>query len=300
MKRLRSAELPRLPKRALDAHKGSAGRVLVVGGSWGMAGAAWLAAAGAVKSGAGYVRVACPESIYPMLAVLAPWAVFVPLRCGDDGGVLPGEYARALDAAESSGAAVFGPGMGESAGAGELFAGVLGGISIPSVIDASALFHLSGRGELLGSLPAGAVLTPHPGEMARLLGVSTKEVQSDREAAVAGLAERTGATAVLKGARTLVSDGERFYENTSGNAGMATAGSGDVLSGVVASFIAQGLGSFEAACLGVYLHGKAGDIAAAAKGRGLAADDIAEGLAGAVRAWEGGAFERGGGRGQTG
>lgn len=294
LKHLTSLDLPRLPKRAIDAHKGSAGSVLVVAGSWGMAGAAYLSAAGALRSGAGYVRVACPESVYPILAGLAPCAVFVPLATSNDRLVLPGESAKVLRAAGFSRAAVIGPGLGETAAAAELVSATLAGISIPCVIDASALGFLAVRRDLMKGLPGGSVLTPHPGEMARLLGTSIAEVVSDRVAAVSLLSQTSGAVSVLKGARTLVADTNRVYENTSGNAGMASAGSGDVLSGVIASFMAQGLGAFEAACLGVYLHGKAGDLAMGAGGRAVGAEDIAGRLPLAIAAWEGGSFEAGG------
>ena len=293
MKHLGSLDLVPLPRRPLDAHKGSAGKVLVVAGSWGMAGAAYLAAAGALSSGAGYVRVACPESIYSILATLVPTAVFVPLACGQDRQVEPGEYARVIEAAGLSDAAVIGCGLGETSAAQEFFAGVIAEIAIPCVIDASALTLLSRRRDLIGRLPGGSVLTPHPAEMSRLLDIPAGRVLADRAEAVRRLAELSGSAAVLKGARTLVCDGERIYENTSGNAGMASAGTGDVLSGVVASLAAQGASAFDAACLGIYIHGKAGDLAAARKGRALTAEDLAGCLPAALLAHEGGRFERG-------
>jgi len=291
MKRLTSLDLPRMPPRPLDAHKGSAGNVLVVAGSYGMAGAAYLAAAGALASGAGYVRMACPESVYPILAVLCPTVVFSPLACRADGQVEPGEYERVLEASGSSDAAVLGCGLGTTEAAADFFSGVITNIDLPCVIDASALTLLSGRRDLMGRLGGRHVLTPHPGEMARLLDLEVGGVLADRAGAVRRLWEAAGSVAVLKGARTLVCDGTRIYENTSGNAGLASAGSGDVLSGAIASLVAQGLGAFDAACLGVYVHGKAGDAAAGVSGRALAPTDIVARLPAALLRLEGGRFE---------
>ncbi len=293
MKWLTSLDLPALPPRPIDAHKGSAGGVLVVAGSYGMAGAAHLAACGARAAGAGYLRVACPQSIYEILAVLSPDAVFVPLRCSDDGRVIPGEYTKVLEAAELSDAAVVGCGLGETAEAGAFFAAVMSELDLPAVIDASGLGLLSAKRDLLTRLPGGSILTPHPGEMARLLGRDTRDVLADRPAAVRDLAALTGRTALLKGARTLVCDGEHMYENSTGNAGMATAGSGDVLSGLVAALVAGGLGAFDAGALGAYIHGGAGDVAASGKGRSLGPADIVEGLPGVIMRLERGRFERG-------
>lgn len=293
MKHLTSLDLAPLPRRPLDAHKGSAGKVLVVAGSWGMAGAAYLGAAGALSSGAGYVRVACPESIYSILATLAPTAVFLPLACGEDHQVEPREYTRVVEAARLSDVAAIGCGLGETSDTQEFFAGVIAEIAIPCVIDASALTLLSRRRDLIDRLPDGSVLTPHPAEMARLLEIPARRVLADRAEAVRRLADISGSVAVLKGARTLVCDGERIYENTSGNAGMASAGTGDVLAGVVASLAAQGASAFDAACRGVYIHGKAGDLAAAQKGRALGGEDLAAALPAALLAHEGGRFEGG-------
>jgi NAD(P)H-hydrate epimerase len=220
-------------------------------------------------------------------------AVFIPLECDAENQVVPAEAAKVLEAATVSDAAVIGPGIGETPAAQDFFRRLLEGLEIPAVVDASGLSILSHWTEGLGRLPKGSVLTPHPGEMARLVGGSTSDILGDRETAVAALAEQAGAVVVLKGAGTLVCDGAHLYENTSGNSGMASAGTGDVLAGVVASLIAEGLASFEAACLGVYLHGRAGDIAAQTKGRALTAENLAAHLPGALMLWERGRFERG-------
>ena len=292
MKILLSCHLPPLPKRPIDAHKTSAGSVCVIAGSYGMAGAAYLAAVAALRSGAGYVRMVCPDRIYPILAGLVPSAVFVPLDSLEDGKYPPAEIERAIAAIELCTAAVVGPGLGESPAAQALFAGITARVFKPMVLDASALGLMAKSAAPRGNAPRNWVITPHSGEAARLLQIDTDAVEADRPAAVAALRARSGAVAVLKGARSLVCDGSRLYENTSGNAGMATAGSGDVLAGVIGAFLAQGLQAFEAAALGVYIHGRAGDIAATTLGRGLTAPDIADSLPSAILDYEGGIFEK--------
>jgi NAD(P)H-hydrate epimerase len=287
-------DLPRLPARPLDSHKMSVGSVLAVSGSYGMAGAACLASTAALRAGAGYVRLACPANVYEIAAVLVPSAVFVPLEVDERGIVKGSEAERIVRESARERAAMIGPGLGESEGAANLVYGLVEKLSMPRVFDGSALGALARRPEALGRLSGDDILTPHPGEMAALVGMGAGDVQADRMKAVEGLARRTRAAIVLKGHRTLVFDGQRVYENRTGNAGMAKAGSGDVLTGIVAALRVQGLGVFEAAALGVYLHGKAGDIAAARLGRGLTAEDIADAVPTAFAAYDRGVFEKGG------
>ena len=272
----------------------SIGSVLGVMGSYGMAGAAGIAAMAALRSGSGYVRLACPANVYQIVAALVPSAVFMPLAVDERGIVMPSEVDRIVRQAVRERVAMIGPGLGDSDGAAGVVCGLVENLAVPKVLDANALGHLGRRPEVLARLSGEDILTPHPGEMGALLGIGASEVEADRLGAVKALRERTGAVAVLKGYRTLVFDGQRLYENRTGNAGMAKAGSGDVLTGVVAALRVQGLDAFEAAALGVYLHGKAGDIAAAEKGRGLLAEDIVEALPQAFRLWDGGIFEKGG------
>lgn len=294
LKVLTSGDLPQLPKRPLNAFKTSVGSVLIVAGSYGMAGAAYLTAAATLAGGAGYVRVATPKSVYPILAQLVPSAVFIPLDCTDDGIVKASAYEKILKEYGPSKVAVVGPGFGDKPPAAELFYTLLEKLPIPKVLDANVLGLIGKRQDLFRLLTPADILTPHPGEAGDLLGIKGTEVQSDRRKAVTTIVERTGAICVLKGARTLVCDGKRLYTNTSGNAGMAKAGSGDVLSGVIAAFVAQDVAPFDAACLSVYIHGKAGDIAAGQKGRGMTAEDIIAALPLAISRYEGGIFERGG------
>jgi NAD(P)H-hydrate epimerase len=182
-------------------------------------------------------------------------------------------------------AVLLGPGLGDDARTRALLSLALATLEVPLVLDADALNALDGEPERLRGARVPLVLTPHPGEAARLLGRRVDAVLGDRESSVMELATKTGAVVVLKGAGTLVTDGERLYVNRTGNPGMATAGSGDVLTGVIASLLAQGMTTFDGAVLGVHLHGLAGDLAAAEVGEhGMIATDILDRLPAACAA----------------
>lgn len=255
-------DVPELPRRAHHAHKGSFGTLLVLAGHPGMLGAAILAARGALRGGAGMVRCGLPAEL------MASMAVAVPGATSFDRKTLSRELFAVVDAV------VCGPGLGTDPAAGEVLEMVRAHCRRPLVLDADALNLLAPLAEPL-SLHAPLVITPHPGEAGRLLGCSSAEVQADRPAAVARLASLSGGVAVLKGAGTLVGDAEGCYANASGNPGMATAGSGDVLSGLIGALLAQGMTCFDAACLAVSVHGRAGDrIAAKYSQAGLCAEDL--------------------------
>ncbi len=263
----RVTRVPARPARATDGHKGTFGTVLVVAGSEGMLGAAILCARGALRGGAGLVRAALPGSLQAPFTVAVPCATTVAREA-----VLRRPGAR--DWLDGVTAVVVGPGLGQAAPSGRLLRTVLRVSARPIVLDADALNLLA---PLRGTLPVAApvVLTPHPGEAARLLGSSTTAVQADRPAAALELARRSGQIAVLKGAGTVVTDGRRLYKNRTGNPGMATGGSGDVLAGLLGALLAQGMAPFDAACLAVHVHGRAGDRVAARLGQmGLCADDL--------------------------
>lgn len=262
-----------LPRRPPDAHKGTAGHVTVIGGRAGQAGAPLLAARAALRAGAGTVTVAVPASVRPEVA--AQEAALMTLPLPDRDGEM-GEGAAAAVAALEAGrparrVRVIGPGLGQGRGAAaclhELLDQAGQGDVPPTVLDADALNLVAAAGperlrQRPGSFPL--VLTPHPGEAARLLGCGTGEVQADRPGAALRLAHLCQAIVVLKGHGTLVAEpGGRLYFCSRGNAGMATAGMGDVLAGVIGALLAQGLGPLEAAVLGVYLHALAGDLGAA-------------------------------------
>ena len=258
--------LPDLPERSPDSHKGDYGRVLVVAGSTGMAGAAFLAAKGALRAGAGLVTCACPESVWPSLSAKFTCVMTAPMPASPDGGLSEAALAPLLKRVAEADVLCLGPGLGRGEGTERVVRALLAGLKIPAVVDADALAALAPDRAALAGLRGLGVLTPHPGEMGLLLGTGASAVQADRRASAKGFAERHGVVVVLKGHGTVVTDGKRLAVNDTGNAGMATAGTGDVLAGVVAGLLAQGLSPFEAAYLGVHLHGAAGDLAAKAKG----------------------------------
>ena len=276
----RIEKIPVLPRRPADGHKGLYGTVLVVAGGRGTAGAAALTGVAALRSGAGLVRVACPAEVQPTVAGFEPAYMTYPLE-NDADGLVRFEPARGVLERFLEGADVLavGPGLGQSDDVRSLVRWLVESAGVPTVLDADALNALVGQPEAWGHLRRPVVLTPHPGEFARLTGRSIAEVQADREAHAVALAQADNLVVVLKGAHTVVTDGARVFVNTTGNPGMATGGSGDVLTGVIAALIGQRLPAFEAAQLGVYAHGLAGDIARDQGGEvGMTADDLVEAL----------------------
>ncbi len=272
-------KLPTLPERSRDSHKGDFGRVLVVAGSRGMVGAACLAASSALRAGAGLVKLAVPKSVWDIAAAKLTCVMTAGWPETPDG--MFAERAADSLAAEGKWATVvaLGPGIGRSGETGGFVRRAVRSIEQPLVLDADGLYHLAGVSDLLAGRKGPTVITPHPGEMANLLGSGIALVQADRVKTSSSFAKRAGIVCVLKGAGTVVSDGARTYVNTTGNPGMATAGTGDVLTGVIAGLIAQGLPAFDAAALGVYLHGLAGDLAAHKRGtHALIATDLLESL----------------------
>ncbi len=265
--------IPTLGPRPDDAHKGLFGKVLIIGGSRGMVGAPALAANAALRSGAGLVRVAVPEVIQLSIAQLTPCATTIPLAQDAEGLISRDAIPVILQAIQDNDALALGPGIAQSNELQALVESILNQCDRPIVIDADGLNNLAAvkRGKEL-QLPENAILTPHPGEMSRLWQAFSREpLPLNRSDQAEKLAERCGAVVVLKGAGTIVTDGKSTYVNETGNPGMATAGSGDVLTGCIAALIARqepvGLFSpFEAAVLGVFVHGRAGDLAAAVLG----------------------------------
>lgn len=273
--------LPTLPKRPLDSHKGMYGSVLVLAGGRGMAGAAGLCGASTLRSGAGLVRVASAAEVQPTVATFEPSYMTYPLL-NDASGLVQFEPNRKtleslLDKAD---VLAMGPGLGQSDDIRALVRWVVEEVKVPTVLDADALNALASDAQILSCAKRPIVLTPHPGECARLLGTTTADVQANRERCAIDLAWAENVIVVLKGAQTIVTDATRIYVNTTGNPGMATGGAGDVLTGVIAALIGQKLSAFEAAQLGVYIHGLAGDIARDHDGEiGMIAGDIVDALA---------------------
>ena len=268
--------LPDLPPRAEASHKGTFGRVLIIGGSRGMTGAACLAASAALRSGAGLVTVALPGRAAAIVPAAQPCAMTLALPESEDGMPTPESADALLELASRCQAIVLGPGLGWTDATAELVVKLLTSIPCPAVVDADALNGLSQRIDALESACAPLVLTPHPGEMRRL---APDADIADREVTAKTFANRFDGALVLKGHGTVISDGERTCVNRTGNPGMATGGSGDVLSGVIGALLGQGLPAFEAAALGAHVHGHAGDLAARDHGPiGLIATDLVDRL----------------------
>jgi ADP-dependent NAD(P)H-hydrate dehydratase len=273
--------IPRLSPRPRDSNKGRFGTVLVVAGSRGMAGAAALCGAAALRSGAGLVRVATSAEVQPVVASFEPCYMTYPLPCDEAGLIDFGRARPSLEGLiEPASVVAVGPGLGQSPGTRDLVRFLIEQTDKPLIIDADALNLLVGQTELLAALKRPAIITPHPGEFARLAGKTVAEVQADRvamSAAMAATAETL--VVVLKGSGTVVTDGRRYYVNATGNPGMASGGTGDVLTGVIAALLAQKLPPFEAAQLGAFIHGLAGDIARDHHGEvGMIAGDIVDAL----------------------
>jgi len=258
--------LPRLAPRSPVSHKGHYGLVLVVGGSQGMAGAAALAGMAALRGGAGLVRLAVPDVCLDTVARFEPSYMTTPLPSDRAGRIARDAQAKIVRLAEAATVVALGPGLGRSLGLDVLVSELYARLTVPVVVDADALNALSARRDVLGRPGGPRVLTPHPGEFVRLLGRDRVPAR-ERDLAAADLAERCGVVVVLKGHKTLVTDGRQRAVNRTGNPGMATGGSGDVLTGLVAALACQNLTPYEAARLGVYLHGLAGDLAAAELGQ---------------------------------
>lgn len=246
-----------LPDRSPWAHKGDFGRVMLLCGSRGYTGAAVLSAMGCLRSGAGLVYLAVPECIYTIAAVKMTEAIVVPLPCKGDtfnvaavDALLP--YLEKMDAV------LVGPGLGQSEGTMAVLKTVMERYSGPVVVDADGINLLSRHKYLMRERTAPTILTPHEGEYQRL----DRAVGAERLAAAVDFAKEFGCIMVLKGHETLTTDGIHCYRNTTGNPGMAVGGSGDVLAGMIAGFLGQGIAPLEAAAVAVWLHGAAGDKAA--------------------------------------
>lgn len=261
-----------LPDRKAESHKGDYGKVLLLCGSRGYTGAAALAAMGALRSGAGLVYLAVPESIYEIEAVKLTEPVVLPLP--DAGGMLcesavpaVGQMLHKMDAV------LIGPGLGQSNGTLSVLKTVLDQAVCPVVVDADGINLISAHKDLLRGRKAPTILTPHDGEFGRLAG----PVGTCRESAAMRLSSEFSCIVVLKGHRTVITDGVKTYRNTTGNPGMAVGGSGDVLAGIIVSLVGQGLSPIDAAAAGAWLHGAAGDICASEIGQyGMLPTDMLE------------------------
>ena len=244
-----------LPDRAKDAHKGDFGKVLLLCGSVGYTGAAYLAAMGALRSGAGLVYLGVPESIYAIEATKLNEAIVFPLP--DEKGMLCRKaLPKIMELLPKMDAVLIGCGLGQSQGTLEALSAVMEYAECPVVVDADGINLLSKHKDLLRGRKAATVLTPHDGEFARIMGDKPGE---DRTKSAIDAARELNCVMLLKGHETRISDGEVCYRNTTGNPGMAVGGSGDLLAGIIVSLIGQGLPAAKAAAAAAWLHGAAGD-----------------------------------------
>ncbi|WP_400245812.1 NAD(P)H-hydrate dehydratase [Niallia sp. JL1B1071] len=274
-----SEDLERIPKRHSYSNKGTYGKIVVIAGSKNMSGAAYFSAKAAYRMGAGLVRIVTPEENRQILQTLLPEAIVTTYQRNQ----LEGDWLT--EAINWGSAIVIGPGMGVSEEAKYLLSKLLSISKVPLVIDADAITIVAKEPELLHDHGQKIIMTPHLGEMSRLTGKPIPEIADDIIEVAEKFAAEKKLTCVLKDARTIVTEGAgNTYVNTSGNNGMATGGTGDVLTGVIVGLLAQGLSVAEAARLGVYIHGLAGDAAASKKGPyGLLADDVCDAINEVVR-----------------
>ena len=257
-----------LPPRPDGGHKGSFGHVVVIAGSRGFAGAVRLACEAAYRAGAGLVTAAVPQAIGDLVAGHLVEAMTHYLPDTDAGSIATTAVEPLVEFLQGKKAAVIGPGLSQHADTVDFVHAFLPRCPVPTVVDADGLNALAQDPGVFAMTPAPCILTPHPGEMARLTGLGIDEIQMHREEHARELAESSGCVVVLKGAATVVADPSGEVRiNTTGNSGMGTGGTGDVLSGILGGLLAQGITPFDAACLGVFIHGRAGDLAADAHTR---------------------------------
>ncbi len=285
MQNVTSSPLPNLSPRKSESHKGDYGRVLIVGGSRGMAGAPALAGRAALRSGAGLVTLAVPRSIQAIVSGFEP--SYMTLGLGDrDDDCLRAECAsEILEAAASRDVLTIGPGLGGDPSTARLACELFQTIQQTMVVDADGLNALANAPECLSNPGGVRILTPHAGEFERLTGLAydgETDKRAVQAAAVCARDESGQTIVVLKGHQTIITDGKQYAFNATGNPGMATGGTGDCLTGIIAALVAQGLSPWEAARLGVHVHGRAGDLAAERLGEvSMMASDLIDFLPGA-------------------
>ncbi len=273
-----------LPNREKSANKGTFGRVLVVAGSKGMTGAAVMSAYSALRTGSGLVTLATADSERAIAAGFYPELMTYGLD--SEKGIISAKALKdILRLSKKADAVIFGPGIGTSRDLTNVLEELLKNYTGKIVVDADGLNALAKHIEILNKKTCDVVLTPHPGEMARLTGLTIDAIQKNRQSVAMDFAESYGVCLVLKGFETVVAEtGRDIYVNQTGNSGMATAGTGDVLSGVIGSLMGQGLAVYDAARLGVYLHGLAGDIAKDKLGEySMTASDVMNNLSNAIK-----------------
>lgn len=242
-----------------DCNKGTFGTLACICGSYGMAGAAMLCGSAAVTCGSGIVKMLLPKSIYPIAASNLWEAVFVPLPDSENGTLRSDDINKIIVEAESSSAVVIGCGLRVTPDTEQIVCEAMKKCSKTIILDADGINCIAKHIDVLEKRTYPTILTPHPGEMSRLCGLSVPEIQANREEIASQFAERFGCTLVLKGVGTVVTNGQKLTVNPTGNGCLAKGGSGDVLAGIIGSLVCQGIDEFEAAAAGVYLHGYAAD-----------------------------------------
>lgn len=277
-------DLPRLPPRLPDSHKGDFGQALLIGGSPGMAGAVSLAGMAALRSGAGLVRLAVPLVCQDSVAGFEPSYMTAALPADEAGRISLAARDTLAQLTEPATAVGCGPGLGRSDELTELVGWLYTSLKQPAVFDADALNALARQPDVLERPGGPRLLTPHPGEFQRLTGAREKLARDDAERQATALAGRCRVAVLLKGHRTFITDGEQTARNNTGNPGMATGGTGDVLTGISTALLAQHLSCFDAARFAAHVHGLAGDLAAAELGEAsLIASDLVRYLPAAFR-----------------
>jgi hydroxyethylthiazole kinase-like uncharacterized protein yjeF len=259
--------IEKIPVRREDSHKGDYGKVFVIAGSRGMTGAAFLCSQGAILSGSGLVINGIPESLNAIMETKLTEVMTLPLKETAKNSLSLKAKDAIVDFARKCDVVAIGPGLGREAETRTLVKKLLEEIEQPVILDADGINALEGALEVLSKRRYRTIVTPHPGEMARLMGKDAVEIQANRIDIAKSVAEVAGVVVCLKGHRTVVANPEgATYVNETGNSGMASGGTGDVLTGMIASFIGQGVDDFSAAVSAAYLHGLAGDIAAEKRG----------------------------------
>jgi len=277
-----------LPPRKPETHKGDVGHVFIVAGSVGLTGAAALCSLGALRSGAGLVTLGIPKSLQGILAAKLTEVMTRPLPETKDYSLSLQALPELLSIIEGMDAVAIGPGLSQQSQTKQLIRQLLPRVTKPCVVDADGLNAVADEPQVLKRLSPHMIVTPHPGEMGRLIGLSAHDVQRDRERIATEFATRHRVVTVLKGHRTIVANVDGAMDvNDTGNPGMASGGCGDVLTGVIAGLLGQGLAPFDAARLGVSLHGLAGDLAAEEVGEvGLIASDVLDRIPAAIEQYQ--------------
>ncbi|MBL7158085.1 MAG: NAD(P)H-hydrate dehydratase [Candidatus Omnitrophica bacterium] len=276
--------IAKIPTRGEDTQKGDFGHVFVLAGSAGMTGAAYLTSQAAIRSGSGLVTCGIPKSLNLVMEAKLTEVMTLPLPEAKGQALCFAALEKIVSFSEKINSLAVGPGISRNKDTGKLVREVIKKVNRPLVLDADGIVSIVGKCDLLQKRKAPTILTPHPGEMARLLGKATEFVQAARVKLAKDFAKKHKVVLVLKGYRTIVASPKgEIYLNETGNSGMSTAGVGDVLTGMIASFVGQGIEAYSAAVIGTYLHGKAGDLASRDKGQfGMIASDLLEKLPEAI------------------